>query len=324
MSMLVRSTLALILAFCGTHAAAQAVTKEPIRLIVGFAPGGPSDIAGRIAAEILSAKLGVSVVVENKAGASGAIAADAVANAKPDGNTLLVNVTADIVNPVINREPKNFITTRFAPVALIATAPNVLVVHPSLPVTSAKELVAFMRSQKADNSLSYASAGLGTVSHLSGVLFTSASGASLIHVPYKGTAAAQVDLLAGRVQIMFDSLSSGLVNAKSGKVKALAVTSPKRWPMAPDLPTLEESGLPETDMMAVFGLLAPAGTPKAVVDKLSGALLEGLRTPEVRARINQIGAEPGDWSPEAYSAYLLKQVQRWEKLAAQGKFDTKN
>ena len=244
MSILVRSTLALILAFCGTHAAAQAVTKEPIRLVVGFAPGGPSDIAGRIAAEILSAKLGVSVVVENKAGASGAIAADAVANAKSDGNTLLVNVTADIVNPVINREPKNFITTRFAPVALIATAPNVLVVHPSLPVTSAKELVAFMRSQKADNSLSYASAGLGTVSHLSGVLFTSASGASLIHVPYKGTAAAQVDLLAGRVQIMFDSLSSGLVNAKSGKVKALAVTSPKRWPMAPDLPTLEESVCP--------------------------------------------------------------------------------
>jgi tripartite-type tricarboxylate transporter receptor subunit TctC len=171
------------LLFCSVTVA-QTPNKDPIRLVVGFAPGGPSDIAGRIAAEILSAKLGVSVVVENRAGASGSIAADAVANAKPDGNTLLVNVTADIVNPVINREPKNFITTRFAPVALIATAPNVLVVHPSLPVTSAKELVAFMRSQKADNSLSYASAGLGTVSHLSGVLFTSASGASLIHVPY--------------------------------------------------------------------------------------------------------------------------------------------
>lgn len=324
MSMLMKVMLSLLPVVWSACAVGQSTTKEPIRLVVGFAPGGPSDIAGRIAAEILSAKLGVSVVVENKAGASGAIAADAVANAKPDGNTLLVNVTADIVNPVMNRDPKNFITTRFAPVALIATAPNVLVVHPSLSVNTAKELVDLLRNKKTDQSLSYASAGLGTVSHLSGVLFTSASGASLIHVPYKGTAAAQVDLLAGRVQIMFDSLSSGLVNAKAGKVKALAVTSPKRWPMAPDLPTLEESGLPETDMMAVFGLLAPAGTPKAVVDKLSGALLEGLRTPEVRARINQIGAEPGDWSPEAYSAYLLKQVQRWEKLAAQGKFDTKN
>ncbi len=324
MSTLMKVMLSLLPVVWSACAVGQSTTKEPIRLVVGFAPGGPSDIAGRIAAEILSAKLGVSVVVENKAGASGAIAADAVANAKPDGNTLLVNVTADIVNPVINREPKNFVTTRFAPVALIATAPNVLVVHPSLSVNTAKELVDLLRNKKTDQSLSYASAGLGTVSHLSGVLFTSASGASLIHVPYKGTAAAQVDLLSGRVQIMFDSLSSGLVNAKAGKVKALAVTSPKRWPMAPDLPTLEESGLPETDMMAVFGLLAPAGTPKAFVDKLSGALLEGLRTPEVRARINQIGAEPGDWSPEAYSAYLLKQVQRWEKLAAQGKFDTKN
>lgn len=324
MSKFIAAVFSLFCVMASPLVVAQAPGKEPIRLVVGFAPGGPSDIAGRIAAEIMSAKLGVSVVVENKAGASGAVAADAVANAKPDGNTLLVNVTADIVNPVINRELKNFVTTRFTPVALIATAPNVLVVHPSLPVNTAKELVDFMRRQKADSSLSYASAGLGTVSHLSGVLFTSASGASLIHVPYKGTAAAQVDLLAGRVQIMFDSLSSGLVNAKAGKVKALAVTSPKRWPMAPELPTLEDSGLPETDMMAVFGLLAPAGTPKAVVDKLSGALLDGLRTPEMRARINQIGAEPGDWSPEAYSAYLLKQVQRWEKLAAQGKFDTKN
>jgi tripartite-type tricarboxylate transporter receptor subunit TctC len=311
------------LLFCSVTVA-QTPNKDPIRLVVGFAPGGPSDIAGRIAAEILSAKLGVSVVVENRAGASGSIAADAVANAKPDGNTLLVNVTADIVNPVINREPKSFITTRFAPVGLIATAPNVLVVHPSIPVHSAKELVAFVRSKNAENSLSYASAGLGTVSHLSGLLFASATGASIVHVPYKGTAAAQVDLLAGRVQIMFDSLSSGLVNAKSGKVKALAVTSPKRWPMAPELPTLEEIGLPETDMMAVFGLLAPAGTPKAVIDKLSVALLEGLRTPDVRARINQIGAEPGDWSPEAYGAYLSKQVERWQKLAAQGKFDVKN
>jgi len=304
--------------------AAQSLNKEPIRLVVGFAAGGPSDIAGRIAAEILGAKLGVSVVVENKAGASGAIAADAVANAKPDGNTLLVNVTADIVNPVINRDPKSLITTRFAPIALIATAPNVLVVHPSLPVNSAKELVEFVRSKKGDHSLSYASAGLGTVSHLSGLLFTGATGASIVHVPYKGTAAAQVDLLAGRVQIMFDSLSSGLVNAKSGKVKALAVTSPKRWPMSPELPTLEEIGLPETDMMAVFGLLAPAGTPKAVIDRLSAALLAGMRTPDVRARINQIGAEPGDWSPEAYGAYLSKQVERWQKLASQGKFDIKN
>ena len=304
-----------------SSATAQAPAKEPIRLIVGFAPGGPSDIVGRIAAEILSAKLGTTVVVENRAGASGAIAADAVANAKPDGQTLLVNVTADIVNPVINKTPNQFINKRFAPVALLATAPNVLVVHPDVPVKTANELIAFLKSDKGKNSLSYASAGLGTVSHLSGLLFANAAGVPMVNIPYKGTAAAQVDLLAGRVPVMFDSLSSGLVNAKAGKVKALAVTSPKRWPLAPELPTLEEVGLPETDMMAVFGLLAPVGTPKPVVDKISAALLEGMRSPEVRKRINNMGAEPGDWSPQEYGAYLNKQVDRWQSFAAQGKLD---
>ena len=304
-----------------SSATAQAPAKEPIRLIVGFAPGGPSDIVGRIAAEILSAKLGTTVVVENRAGASGAIAADAVANAKPDGQTLLVNVTADIVNPVINKNPSQFINKRFEPVALLATAPNVLVVHPDVPVKTANELIAYLKSDKGKNSLSYASAGLGTVSHLSGLLFANAAGVPMVNIPYKGTAAAQVDLLAGRVPIMFDSLSSGLVNAKAGKVKALAVTSPKRWPLAPELPTLEEVGLPETDMMAVFGLLAPMGTPKPVVDKISTALLEGMRSPEVRKRINNMGAEPGDWSPQEYGAYLNKQVDRWQSFASQGKFD---
>ena len=321
-----RFALSVLSVFCVlgvSGAAAQGTAKEPMRLIVGFAPGGPSDIAGRIAAEILNSKLGVTTIVENRAGASGAIAAEAVANAKPDGNTLLVNVTADIVNPVINKNPNHLITKRFEPVALLATAPNVLVVHPDVPANTAGELVTFVKSAKAGSSLSYASAGLGTVSHLSGLLFASATGAPMINVPYKGTAAAQVDLLAGRVPIMFDSLSSGLVNAKAGKVKALAVTSPKRWPMAPDLPTLEEIGLPETDMMAVFGLLAPAGTPKPVIDKISAALLEGMQSPDVRKRINNIGAEPGDWSPQEYKAYLNKQVDRWQKLAAQGKFDSK-
>lgn len=322
-SRLVLSVLSVFCLMGSSGVAAQGSAKEPMRLIVGFAAGGPSDTAGRIAAEILSAKLGVTTIVENRAGASGAIAAEAVANAKPDGNTLLVNVTADIVNPVINKNPNHLITKRFEPVALLATAPNVLVVHPDVPVNTANELVKFVKSDKAANSLSYASAGLGTVSHLSGLLFANATGAPMVNVPYKGTAAAQVDLLAGRVPIMFDSLSSGLVNAKAGKVKALAVTSPKRWPMAPELPTLEEIGLPETDMMAVFGLLAPAGTPKPVIDKISAALLEGMKSPEVRKRINNLGAEPGDWSPQEYRDYLNKQVDRWQKLAAQGKFDSK-
>lgn len=326
MNMASRFALSFLSALCvmsASSALAQAPSKEPIRLVVGFAPGGPSDTLGRIAAEILSAKLGTTVVVENRAGASGSIAADAVANAKPDGNTLLVNVTADIVNPVINKNPNQFINKRFEPVALLATAPNVLVVHPSVPANTVNELIVFLKSEKGKQSLSYASAGLGTVSHLSGLLFAEAAGAPMVNIPYKGTAAAQVDLLAGRVPIMFDSLSSGLVNAKAGKVKALAVTSPKRWPLAPELPTIQEVGLPETDMMAVFGLLAPVGTPKPVVDKISAALLEGMKSPEVRKRINSMGAEPGDWSPKEYGDYLTKQVDRWQKFSAQGKLDIK-
>lgn len=318
---LYRSALPVLCALGISAATAQTFPSQPIRLVVGFQAGGPTDVAARIAAEVLTAKLGAPVVVENRPGASGAIAASAVANAKADGHTLLVHVTADIINPVANREPDNFITKRFAPIALIAAAPNVLVVHPSLPVASVKELASFARSSKGG--LSYASAGQGTVSHLSGVLFANAIGVPMVHVPYKGTAAAQVDLLAGRVPVMFDSLISGLANAEAGKLKVLAVTSPSRWPAAPNLPTLAESGFPETDVMAVFGLVAPAATPKPVISRISAVLLEGMQSADVHKRIQQIGAEPGTLGPQAYGEYLETQTARWQKLSAEGKLDLK-
>ncbi|MDB5771040.1 MAG: hypothetical protein JWM42_1414 [Burkholderia sp.] len=315
------SPVSLALALCVGGASAQTFPTEPIKLVVGFAPGGPADISARIAAEILTNKLGTSVVVDNRAGASGAIAATTVAAAKPDGHTLLVNVTADIVNPAVNRETDKFITKRFVPVALISATPNVLVVHPSVPVKTAKELAAYLRVQK--DGMSYASAGQGTVSHLAGVLFSNAVGTSMIHVPYKGTAAAQVDLMAGRVPVMFDSLVSAKANSEAGKVKALAVTSLARWPSAADLPTLAEAGLPETDIMATFGIVAPAGTPAAVINRLSAALLDGMKSPDVRKRFNHLGAEPGTMTPSEYSDYLNNQTQRWVKLANEGKIDLK-
>lgn len=296
--------------------------SEPIRLVVGFSPGGPTDAVARIAAEILTAKLGTPALVDNRPGASGAIAASAVSNAKPDGHTLLVNVVADIVNPVIAREKNNVITRRFMPVVLLAESPNVLVVHPSLKANSAKELIELARSSTKDT-LNYGSAGLGTASHLSGVLFADAIGVSMVHVPYKGTGPAQIDLLAGRVPLMFDNLINGLANAKAGKVRALAVTSTRRWPSASELPTLAEVGLPNTDLLSVFGLLAPLGTPKAVIDRISSALLQGMAAPEIRSRLNQIGAEPGTLNAQAYGAYLDTQIQRWEKLVAAGKLDLK-
>ncbi|WP_420227478.1 Bug family tripartite tricarboxylate transporter substrate binding protein [Pigmentiphaga litoralis] len=301
------------------HAQAR---PEPMRLVVGFAPGGPTDAVARIAAEVLTTKLGASVVVENRPGASGAIAASAVSNAKPDGNTLLVNVVADIVNPVVARDKDAVITKRFMPVVMLAESPNVLVVHPSVKATTAKEFIELERTSPKD-SFSYGSAGLGTVSHLSGVLFGDATGVPMLHVPYKGTGPAQVDLLAGRVPLMFDNLINGLANAKAGSVRALAVTSTKRWPGAPDLPTLAEAGLPDTDLVSVFGLLAPVGTPKPVVDRIASALLEGMAAPDVRNRLNQIGAEPGTLNAQAYGTYLDTQTQRWEKLVAAGKLDLK-
>ena len=301
------------------HAQAR---PEPMRLVVGFAPGGPTDAVARIAAEVLTAKLGASVVVENRPGASGAIAASAVSNAKPDGNTLLVNVVADIVNPVVARDKDAVITKRFMPVVMLAESPNVLVVHPSVKATTAKEFIQLERTSPKD-SFSYGSAGLGTVSHLSGVLFGDATGVPMLHVPYKGTGPAQVDLLAGRVPLMFDNLINGLANAKAGSVRALAVTSTKRWPGAPELPTLAEAGLPDTDLVSVFGLRAPVGTPEAGGDRIASVLLEGMAAPDVRNRLNQIGAEPGTLNAQAYGTYLDTQTQRWEKLVAAGKLDLK-
>ena len=313
--------LAAVAALIPGIAGAQS-SSEPIRLVVGFAPGGPTDAVARIAAEILTAKLGTPVLVDNRPGASGAIAANGVSNAKPDGNTLLVNVVADIVNPVAARDKDNIITKRFVPVVLLAESPNVLVVHPSVKANTAKEFIELARSSAKDT-FSYGSAGLGTASHLSGVLFADATGVSMVHVPYKGTGPAQIDLLAGRVPLMFDNLINGLANSKAGKVRALAVTSTRRWPGAPELPTLAEVGLPNTDLLSVFGLLAPVGTPKAVIDRISSTLLQGMAAPEIRARLNQIGFEPGTLNAQAYGVYLDAQVQRWEKLVAAGKLDLK-
>lgn len=301
-----------LLAAMGTAAAAEAFPQRPIRLILGFAPGGPVDLSARIAAEALSRQLGQPVTVENRAGAGGAIASKLVAAAPADGYTLLVNATSDIINPILDKTIGYKLEQDFTPVGLIASAPNVLVVHPSLPVHSVPELVAFAKAHP--KAISYGSAGIGTVSHLAGILLSSMSGAPMTHVPYKGTGAAQADFLAGRVPVMFDGLLTGLANAKAGKARALAVTWPQRWPGAPDVPSMAESGYPGYSLLAIFGLMAPAGTPQAVVDRLSHALLEGLRSDTARKRIALIGAEPGRMTPAEYRQYLATESARWAKL----------
>jgi tripartite-type tricarboxylate transporter receptor subunit TctC len=297
-------------------ASAQSYPERPVKILVGFAPGGPADALARIAAQILSDGLGQPVIVENRPGAGGSIAASAVAGASPDGYTLLANAVSDVINPLINKPVQYNIETSFAPIALIASAPNVLVVHPSLPIASAKDLVEYGRSHPS--TLTYGSAGVGTISHLAGALLASRAHVQFVHVPYKGTAAAQTDLLGGRLQFMFDAMVSAMPNAKAGKVKALAVTSLERWRSAPELPTMAESGFPGFNMVAWFGLLAPAGTPAPIAARIAAVLSKGLQSADARSRIAAVGAEPGHMTSAEFGQYIHAENARWRKIFADG------
>jgi tripartite-type tricarboxylate transporter receptor subunit TctC len=300
----------------GTYARdASTFPDGPVKLMVGFVPGGPTDLYARIAARVMAEALGQQVVVENRPGGSGAIAAKAVAGAEPDGYTLLVNVVSDIITPILNKKAGYNLQTHFTPIGLIASAPNVLVAGPGTPVDSVQALVALAR--KNPGTLSYASAGTATVSHLAGALLAAETGTPLTHIPYKGTGGAQVDLLAGRVSIMFDNLTNGLANAKAGKLKALAVTSAQRWPGAPELPTMAESGYPGTTIISTFGLMAPAGTPPAVVAKLAGALQKALQDDKVKKSIIDSGSEPGSLGPKEYGTYIAEESRRWARFLEQ-------
>jgi tripartite-type tricarboxylate transporter receptor subunit TctC len=288
--------------------------ERPIKIVVGFVPGGPTDLYARVAARGLSDVLGQQVVVENKPGASGAIAATAVAGAPADGYTLLAHVVSDIITPIANKKVGYNLERDFTAIGLIASAPNVLVVHPSIPVNSVQELIAY--AKKNPNTLNYGSAGVGTVSHLAGALLEAEAQTPLAHIQYKGTNGAQLDLLAGRITVMFDNLGNGLSNAQAGKLKALAVTSAQPWPAAAALPTMVQSGFPGSTILSVFGLVTPVGTPVAVVNKLSAALSQGLRTEAYRKSIVDSGAQPGELAAEAYSKYIATESRRWEDFLA--------
>ena len=309
----------LLLCFFFISATAQAQTtvtknypERPIKIVVGFVPGGPTDLYARIAAKILSEGFNQQVVVENKPGASGAIAAAAVAAAPGDGYTLLVNVVSDIIAPIANPKVGYNLLRDFSAIGLIASAPNILVIKPELSVNSVAGLVALGKAHPG--TLDYGSAGVGTVSHLAAALLEAEANIKLSHIQYKGTNGAQVDLLAGRLAVMFDNMTNGQANAAAGKLKALAVTSAQRWPAAPDLPTMAESGYPGATILSVFGLLAPKGTPSDIVQNIAKILSQGLSSEEYRQAILKSGAAPGDLFGKAYSDYLLDESSRWESF----------
>ena len=283
---------------------------SPLKVLVGFPPGTAADLATRAVAEQMARQLGQPVVVENRAGAGSNIAAKAVATANPDGYNLFAVTIANTINASFPNSTSVDPLKEFAPVTLIGNVPNVLVVHPSLNVNTLQELVNTAKGR----SLSYGSSGVGTAPHLSGELFTIMTGAKLQHVPYKGSTPAVTDLLGGQVQLMFAPASSVMQHVRAGKLKAIAVTSPKRTSAAPDLPTLDELGLKGFETSVWTGLVAPAGTPPAVLARLRAAAHAALDSPEVQAVYKAQGIDVLKTGADEFTAHLKNESARWTKV----------
>src|SRR6185436_17522481 len=303
---------ALLLAFAHP-ALAQTYPGKPIRVIVPFAPGGNVDITARLVAPGLQEALGQPVVVENRPGAGGTIGADAVAKSAPDGYTLLMgsNSTFSVAPSLYPKNPYNPLAD-FAPVAMIASAPFVLVVNPGVAAKDARELVALAKA--SPGKLTMSSAGTGSSNHLVGEFFQEISGARFTHVPYKGSGQALTDLMGGQVNLHFDQITSAASHIQAGKLRALMVTAPQRVPMLPDVPTAAEAVYPTFEATNVTGLIAPAGTPREVIDKLNAALQKVIALPATRAKFAEIGAQTTGGTPEQFGAYIRDDLAKWTRI----------
>jgi len=305
------ATLAL-LAMTGA-AAAQEYPNRPITLVVPFPPGGSTTIVARIIADKLGESLGQQIVVDNRGGAGGTIATRAAAKTTPDGYTILLGYTGTLaIGPTLYPSAGYDPRKDFEPIGLIGHAPNSLVVHPSFPVNSVKELVEYAKANPGK--VNYGSAGVGTVSHVSGVYFANAAGIQLTHIPYKGTGPALADLLGGHIPMAFAPIPATHANIAEGKLRGLAVTSAKRSSLLPDVPTVAEAGISGFEASLYYGLVAPAGTPRPIVDRLNKALREALATDEVKKRLATDGTEPVPSTPEEYAAHIDRDETRWSKV----------
>jgi tripartite-type tricarboxylate transporter receptor subunit TctC len=299
--------LALAIAMPQVHA--QGYPTRPIKLVVPFAPGGATDIIGRIVAQRLSEQIGQQVVVENKPGAGTTIGNAAVAAAASDGYTLLFAPTPFVISQVMYANLPYDAQKEFTPVALLAVSPFILVVNPALPVKSVAELVALAKAKPG--TLNFASAGNGTVPHLAGELFRISTGVDIVHVPYKGGGPAIVDLLSGQVSMMFATPIEVIQYVQAGRLRVLATTATRRLEVMPDVPTIREAGYPDFEVYAFFGVLAPAGTPRQVVDRLASGLEKVMELPDVRANFAAQSAEPNVLRPEAFAAFLGRERDKW-------------
>jgi len=292
---------------------AQNYPVKPVRLIVPFAAGGNVDITARQIAPGLSELLGQNFIVDNRVGAGGVIGAEAVAKAAPDGYTLMMGSNSTVsVAPSLYPKLAYHPVRDFAPVSLVATTPFVLVVHPSVPVKSVKELIALAKTKSGR--LAMASGGTGSSNHLVGELFQSLTGAKFTHVPYKGAGPAGVDLMAGQVDLLFDQLSSSVGPLKSGRIRALAVTSAARTAVFPDIPTMKEAGVADFEVTNITGVLAPAGTSAEIIGRLNAAILKVLGSASVKERFAGLALEPAPSTPEQFSVYIKEDFARWTKV----------
>ncbi|HEX2542782.1 MAG TPA: tripartite tricarboxylate transporter substrate binding protein [Caldimonas sp.] len=291
--------------------------NRPVTLVVPYPAGGSADVLARALGQRLGERLGQTVVVDNRGGAATAIGAQAVARATPDGYTLLLGtVTSHAINPAMNKVGYDPVAG-FTPIAPLASIPFVLVAHPAVPASTVADLVAMAKGKPG--TVAYASAGPGTSNHLAGEVFAAQAGIKLLHVPYKGSAPALNDVLAGHVPVMFDLQATALPHVQGGKLKALAMTSRQRSSLLPNVPTMIEAGVPNYDVSAWFGLFAPAGLPRPIVDRLNAEVGTIFRSPEMRKQMQDLGAEPELAAPDAYAAFVKSEAAKWaETVKASG------
>jgi len=289
----------------------QAYPTKPIRFLVGFPPGGTNDIVARVVAPKLAEGLGQQVVVENRGGANTAIASELMARAAPDGYTIMLNGPGHATNPSLIK--LNFDSIKdFAFITLIAESQNLLVVHPSLPAKSVKELVALSKKRPGD--INYGSSGVGTTVHLSAELFQYLTGIKWVHVPYRGGGPGLVALLSGEVSLYFGNVPTVIRQARAGKLRAIATTGPKRTPVAPDIPTVAESGVAGYEVTTFYGMSAPARTPRAILDRLHSETVRALSAEDVRERLRGLGADPVGNTQEQYTAFIQNEIAKWGKV----------
>jgi len=302
-----------VVLLAGHPALAQPYPNKPVRMVIAFPPGGTSDFVGRVVAAKLSEFLGQPIVIDNKPGATGLIGTQDVARAAPDGYTLLLAPSDFTLIPTLQAKPPYDAQKDFAPIGMVLDYPHVLVANPNVAASNAKELIALAKSKPSQ--LNFASGGNGATNHISGEWFKLNSGADITHVPYKGNGPAITDLLADRVQLLFTSTGPVEAHLKSGKLKAIAVTGRNRLASLPDVQTVAESAIPGYQFTLWYGLVAPAGTPRPVIDRLNADLRRTMASPEVKEKLASIGGNLNVGSPEEFAAVLRDETVRWAKLA---------